>query len=181
MLSIFIYRNLIISHQKRVISAPKGRAEARPPPSDPALTYDRNAMTPGPTLRYALPLRVKRHSPHDLPDIANAVKAFADTQNSNRARVAKALGTSSATLAALLKGRNPRIEMLLALSEALEFNLLDLYMRLLPERLRATTETRQMAEQMEGLQQEMDALRHELDSVKRERDLLLSLMQRDGK
>lgn len=138
-------------------------------------------MSPEPTVRYALPLRVKRHRPEGLPDIANAVRAFADTQNSNRARVAKAIGISSSALAALIKGRNPRIELLLALSEALEFNLLDLYMRLLPERLRATTETRQMAEQMAEMQRQKEALRQELDSVKRERDLLLSLMQRPGK
>lgn len=138
-------------------------------------------MSPEPTVRYALPLRVKRHRPEGLPDIANAVRAFADTQNSNRARVAKAIGISSSALAALIKGRNPRIELLLALSEALEFNLLDLYMRLLPERLRATTETRQMAEQMAEMQRQKEALRQELDSVKRERDLLLSLMQRPEK
>lgn len=138
-------------------------------------------MTTERTVRYALPQRVKRHEPSALPDIANAIKAFADTQNSNRARVAKALGLSSSALAYLTKGRNPRIELIVALSEALEFNLLDLYLRLLPERLRATTETRLLEQQLNHSQQEKNALQQELDLVKRERDLLLSLMQGGGK
>jgi hypothetical protein len=58
-----------------------------------------------------------------------------------------------------------------------QFNLFDSYLRQMPEHLRATTETRQMAEQMDQLHQEKLALQQELDSVKRERDLLLSLMK----
>jgi hypothetical protein len=40
-------------------------------------------------------------------------------------------------------------EHLLALSEGLEYNLLSLYLPLLPERLRETDETRTLREQME--------------------------------
>ncbi|MCF8278448.1 MAG: hypothetical protein K9J17_17100 [Flavobacteriales bacterium] len=129
------------------------------------------------TSSYALPKSVKRHAASELPDLKNLVKVFANTQNSNPARVAKAMGVTSSNLNDRTKGRNPRIEMLLALSEALEYNLLDFYLRLLPERLRSTTETRQLEQQIEELQAQHLALKQELESTTRERDLLFSLMQ----
>lgn len=128
-------------------------------------------------IKYALPLRVKRLEPSALPDMANIVKGFANTQSSNRARVAKALGMSSATLNGLLKGRNPRIELLLALSQGLEFNLLDLYLPLLPERLRQTNETRALQAQLEQLQEEKNAVQQKLEASEREREMLLSILK----
>lgn len=124
-----------------------------------------------------LPKSVKRYAPNALPDFDAAVKEFSITKNTNRARLAKVLGMSSPTLTGMIKGRNPRIELLLALSEALQVNLFDLYLRLLPEHLRATTETRQLQEQLDQMTKEKDALEAKLTNAERERELVLSLMR----
>ncbi len=134
-------------------------------------------MKKEPVYSYALPLRVKRHKPSELPDIANAFKAFANSKNSNRSRVAKALGLPQATLANLLKSRNPRIELLLALSEGLEHNLLSLYLPLLPERLRETDETRALREKVEQLEEEKQALQLKIESYEREREMMQAFMK----
>jgi hypothetical protein len=71
-------------------------------------------------------------------------------------------------------------EHLLALSEGLEYNLLSLYLLLLPERLRETDETRALREQVEQLEEEKHALQLTLESYEREREVVLAMarMQR---
>ena len=124
-----------------------------------------------------MPKRTTKRTRDALPDLDGLVKAVAAMHGTTRMKVAAILGVDSSGLIKLLQSRNPKVERLMALSEAVQFNLFDTYLRQLPEHLRATTETRQMAEQMDQLHQEKLALQQELDSVKRERDLLLSLMK----
>lgn len=124
-----------------------------------------------------MPKRTTKRTRTTLPDLDGLVKAVAAMHGTTRTKVAAILDVDPAGLVRLLQSRNPKVERLMALSEAVQFNLFDTYLRQLPEHLRATTETRQMAEQMDKLQQEKLALQQELDSVKRERDLLLSLMK----
>jgi transcriptional regulator with XRE-family HTH domain len=124
-----------------------------------------------------MPKRTTKRTRTTLPDLDGLVKAVAAMHGTTRAKVAAILDVDPAGLVRLLQSRNPKVERLMALSEAVQFNLFDSYLRQMPEHLRATTETRQMAEQMDQLHQEKLALQQELDSVKRERDLLLSLMK----
>ena len=87
------------------------------------------------------------------------------------------MGMSRSALANLLKSRNPRIELLVALSQSVEYNLLEFYISLMPERLRGTTETRKLQEQLDQMEEEKETLQQKLEASERERELLLSLLQ----
>ena len=130
-----------------------------------------------PPQSYPMPKRTTKRTQSTLPDLDGLVKAVAAMHGTTRTKVAAIMGMDTSGLLKMLQSRNPKVERLMALSEAVQFNMFDTYLRQLPEHLRATTETRQMAEQMAQLHQEKLALQQELDSVKRERDLLLSLMK----
>jgi len=115
--------------------------------------------------------------PKALPDLDGIVRAVAAMHGSNRTKVARIIGITQPGMVRMLKGRNPRVAQLMALCNALQYNLFDVYVRQLPEHLRTTTETRQLQAQLEQVQQERDAMQQELEAVKRERDLLLSIMK----
>jgi DNA-binding phage protein len=126
---------------------------------------------------YALPLKLTPLKPTDLPDIAANVRAFAESRGSNMARVAKALGLSQSGMFKLLMGRNPRIGLLMDLSRAVQFNLMDMYLQLQPEHLRITQGTRLLHQQVQQLEQELAAVRAELEATRRERDTFHDLLR----
>lgn len=130
-----------------------------------------------PPQSYPLPLRVSTPTRDKLPDLDGIVRAVASMRNTTRTKVARVMGRSQSGMVKLFQGRNPRVAMLVALCEALQFNFFDTYMRQLPEHLRSTTESRLLQEQLEQMQAEKDALQLKLEVTEREREVFLSLLQ----
>jgi transcriptional regulator with XRE-family HTH domain len=126
---------------------------------------------------YALPLKLTPLKPTDLPDIGASVRALAEARGSNMARVARAVGLSQSGLNKLLAVRNPRIGLLMDLSRAVQFNLMDMYLQLQPEHLRITQGTRLLQQQVQQLEQELAAVRAELEATRRERDTFHDLLR----
>jgi hypothetical protein len=91
--------------------------------------------------------------------------------------LAKVLGIHKSSLARSLKLRNPTIAQLMALSKAIGFNMLDVYLIRMPEHLKATSLSNNLGLQLDAKDLELEQLRQELQVTQRERDVYLDLLK----
>lgn len=101
--------------------------------------------------------------PATLPDIRTIVLSLLKKQGRTLSRASQGMGRSAYYLSVALRDRNPRIGMLMDLSDELGTNLLGYYQDHMPPGVRYTP--RDVA-----YQQEIKALKAELETVKAERD-----------
>jgi hypothetical protein len=99
--------------------------------------------------------------PKELPDIRDAVKALLMKQNKSMHMASRRMGRSHNFLSLTLRDRNPRIGLLIDLSEELGTNLLNYYLDHMPPSVRLTA--RDVAHR-----EEINALKAELERVKEE-------------
>ncbi|MBI1287331.1 MAG: hypothetical protein GC178_07095 [Flavobacteriales bacterium] len=133
-----------------------------------------------PPQSYPLPKRTTKRTRSALPDLDGVVQAVAKMHGTTRSNVADIMEINPAGLYKLLSSRKPKVDRLMQLCEALQYNFFDIYMRQLPEHLRTTTETKLLARQIQTLQQEKEVLQQKLEAVERERDLLLSIVKKEA-
>jgi lambda repressor-like predicted transcriptional regulator len=99
----------------------------------------------------------------ELPNLSKHIAAVLKQRGTSMRILSKYLGYTPNYLTNALKGKNPRIEMLIALSNLMGMNLIDSYSYLLDPANRATAQERL-------LQQKIEQLTTELETVKAERD-----------
>jgi hypothetical protein len=98
---------------------------------------------------------------NELPDLLIAVKTLLLKQNKFMHMASKGMGRSPYYLTVALRDRNPRIGLLMYLSEELGTNLLNYYLDHMPPSVRLTA--RDVAHR-----EEINALKAELERVKEE-------------
>lgn len=109
--------------------------------------------------------------PKELPDIRDIVKALLNRQNSTMHKASKRMGRSHNFLTLALRDRNPRIGLLLDLSEEVGTNLLNYYLDQMPPSVRLTA--RDIV-----ARDEITALKAELETVKTENARLWGVIEK---
>lgn len=98
-----------------------------------------------------------------LPDIAKLVKGWSKTAGRTLAQMNNKLGKHHNFLQQVLKNRDVRPSLLIALSRLLSVNLFEYYIALLPEPLRATQHEKELLRKIEQLQNELKRVGEERD------------------
>jgi transcriptional regulator with XRE-family HTH domain len=132
---------------------------------------------PKPFVTPQYPKEVAALVPAELPDLSAIVPSILHSQGRTLTQLAKVLGVHKASLTKSLKRRNLTIAQLMALSEALGHNLLDVYMIRMPEYLQTTNLSRTLGLQLDAKDLELEQLRQELQATQRERDVYLDLLK----
>lgn len=132
---------------------------------------------PKPFITPPYPKEVKAITPEELPDLSVMVSSILHSQGRTLTQLAKVLGMYKSSLARSLKHRNLTIAQLMALSKALGFNMLDLYLIRMPEHLKATSLSNNLGLQLDAKDLELEQLRQELQATQRERDVYLDLLK----
>ena len=98
-----------------------------------------------------------------LPDITKLVKGWSKTAGRTLAQMNNKLGKHHNFLQQVLKNRDVRPSLLIALSRLLSVNLFEYYIALLPEPLRATQHEKELLRKIEQLQNELKRVGEERD------------------
>jgi hypothetical protein len=104
------------------------------------------------------------------PDVTEGLRAIAFRQGTSLSKLSKEMGQAANYIALHLKQGNPRVMLLVDLSTRLNVNLLEAYLDLLPDAVRATGAEAQLA-------LENAKLKKELEEVKAERDKYWSAIE----
>lgn len=105
-----------------------------------------------------------------LPNVSKLLSGWLKREGRSMSRVSVEMGHSTNYLGLALGGGNPRVELLIRLSNLTGINLLDMYMELLSPELRATAGDRELRREIEVLRTELVATQAELEATKAERD-----------
>jgi lambda repressor-like predicted transcriptional regulator len=132
---------------------------------------------PKPFITPPYPKEVKAIAPEELPDLSAIVPSILHSQGRTLTQLAKVLGMHKSSLGKSLKRRNLTIAQLMALSKAIGFNMLDVYLIRMPEHLKATSLSNNLGLQLDAKDLELEQLRQELQATQRERDVYLDLLK----
>jgi len=105
-----------------------------------------------------------------LPELYDGLSEYLIDRKITWAELSRKIGVSYVTLLRKMKSKSPPIGILLDISNALEINLLDRYLILLPKHIRQTQDGRNLVHEIELKQAELDALKQELAQVKKEKE-----------
>lgn len=98
-----------------------------------------------------------------LPDIARLVKGWTKTAGRTLAELNNKTGKHHNYLQQILKNRDVRPSVLIALSRLLSVNLFEYYIALLPEALRPTMREKELLRQLDELKKELKRVGEERD------------------
>ncbi len=132
---------------------------------------------PKPFVTPPYPKEVKAIAPEELPDLSAMVHSILHSQGRTLTQLAKVLGVHKSSLGKSLKRRNLTIAQIMALSKAIGFNMLDVYLIRMPEYLQSTNLSRNLGLQLDAKDLELEQLRQELQVTQRERDVYLDLLK----
>lgn len=105
-----------------------------------------------------------------LPRMSAIIRDWAKYKHTSLRKLSKKMGKGENYLQQSIHINDIRPSMLIAISKALEINLFDHYLALLPESIRATEREKALLLQIEAMQNEKEQLQKELEQVKAERD-----------
>jgi len=124
-----------------------------------------------------LPKKVTPLSKDQLPDLQGILGELTKLRGRNLSHLSLAMGYHKNSMYAKVKRNDMLVSELMALSEAIGHNLLDVYMMRMPEYLQTTNLSRSLGLELDAKDLELAQMRQELEAAKRERDVYLDLLK----
>lgn len=110
---------------------------------------------------------------YELPDLLSVINTLAKHNGTSLKSICKRMGRQHNFLHTHLRTKNPRIDVLMELSDLMNVNLLEAYLPLLQPTVRPTAVERDLIQQLA-------AKTAELETVKAERDKYWGLLEKRG-